>query len=381
MNLLSLIQIKRNKKLPRRASFFALTLGISLSMSVASLANTYDKTPLKIGFITVGAANDWGYNYSHDQGRHFVESAMPKQVETTIVERIPESAELERVMEKMISQGTRLIFSTSYGYFEPMMRVAGRHPDVMFEQCGRTVPETCKNASTYFPKQYQPEYITGMVAGRMTKKNDLGFIAAHPVPSVLQDINAFTLGARSVNPKAKVHVIWTNTWSDPATEAEATKGLIDSGVDVVAMHIDSPVTVVQTAEKNGIMSVGYHADLSKFAPKGWLTGQMWDWGPLYVKIAQSVRNGTWKPGNFTYGMNDGITKLAPFGKSVPAKVQQEAQALAKQIEKGTFTVFQGPLKDRDGKERVAAGKLPSTKLLDEMDWFVPGVEGTLPKKK
>lgn len=344
------------------------------------LASVSDKAPLKVGFITVGPVTDWGYNYAHDQGRKFMETKEPKQIETSIVEKIPESAEVERVMEKMIANGTRLIFPTSYGYFEPTLRVAKRHPKVIFESAGRTVPDGVKNVGTYFAKQYEPMYIAGVVAGRMTKKNEMGFIAAHPVPQVLQNVNAFTLGVRSVNPKAKVHVIWTNNWSDPATEAEAAKGLIESGVDVLTMHLDSPITVVQTAEKYGIMTVGYHADLKKFAPKGWLTGEMWNWGPLYVNIADSVRNGTWKSTNARYGMNQGYAKLSSFGPSVPAKVQKEALGIKGQIEKGEFVVFQGPLKDRDGKELVAAGKRPDSNTIESMNWLVAGVEGPLPKK-
>lgn len=357
-----------------------LSLILAVIAGPPATASASEKTPLKVGFITVGPVNDWGYNYAHDQGRRFMETALPEQVQTTIVEKIPESAEVERVMEKMIANGTRLIFPTSYGYFEPTLRVAKRHPEVIFESAGRTVPPGTKNVGTYFAKQYEPMYVAGVVAGRVTKKNKLGFIAAHPVPQVLQNVNAFALGVRSVNPKAKVQVIWTNNWSDAPTEAEAAKGLIESGVDVLTMHLDSPITVAQTAEKYGIMTVGYHADLKKFAPKGWLTGEMWNWGPLYVKIAQSVQGNTWKSENARYGMKEGYAKLSPFGPSVPAKVQSEATAVKQKIESGAFVVFQGPLKDRDGKELVATGKLPSSDLIESMNWLVPGVEGPLPKK-
>jgi basic membrane protein A and related proteins len=367
----------RNLNLALILVLFALAVIIEPANVLASAS---DKAPLKVGFITVGPVTDWGYNYAHDQGRKYMETATPKQVETSIVEKIPESAEVERVMEKMIANGTRLIFPTSYGYLEPTLRVASRHPDVIFESAGRTVSPGVKNVGTYFAKQYEPMYVAGVVAGRMTKKNELGFVAAHPVPQVLQNINAFTLGVRSVNPKAKVHVIWTNSWSDAPTEAEASKGLIESGVDVLTMHLDSPITVVQTAEKYGIMSVGYHADLKKFAPKGWLTGEMWNWGPLYVKIAESVRNGTWKSANDRYGMKEGYAKLSSFGPSVPAKVQAEALATKRKIENGDYLVFQGPLKDRDGKELLAAGKRPDSNLIENMNWLVVGVEGPLPKK-
>ncbi len=356
-----------------------LSLLSVLLYTTATPAAVNNTKPLKVGFITVGPVTDWGYNYAHDQGRKFMEKSMPGQIETTIVEKIPENSDVERVMEKMIANGTKLIFATSYGYLEPTMRVAARHPDVIFESTGRNIPDGIKNIGSYFAKQYQPMYVCGIVAGRMTRANSLGFVAAHPVPQVLQNINAFTLGARSINPAVRVHVIWINSWSDPPTEAEAAKGLIESGADVLTMHLDSPLTVVQTAEKYGAMSVGYHAPLRPFAPKGWLTGEMWHWGPLYAKIAQSVIDGTWKPGNPRYEMKDGYTKLAPFGTIVPAKVCKEALSMQKKIEEKKFVVFQGPLKDREGKERVPAGKLPSYDLIENMNWFVPGVEGPLPK--
>ncbi len=344
-----------------------------------SAAEQKPNQPLKVGFICVGPVNDWGYNYAHNQGRLFLEKSLPGKVTASMAENIPESAEVERVMEKMIARGTQVVFHTSYGYYEPALRVAARHPNVRFEQCGRMDPAT-KNLSTYFAKQYEPMYIAGMVAGRVTKKNNMGFIAAHPVPQVLQNINAFALGARSVNPKAKVHVVWTNKWSDPPTEAEAAKGLIESGSDVLCMHLDSPLTVVQTAEKNGVYSVGYHADLQKFAPKGWLTGSMWNWGPLYVKIANSVIDKSWKPGNYRYAMKDGYVQLSPFGKAVPKAVQDEALALKKKIENEEVAVFSGPLKDRDGKDLLAKGQKADLAFIESMHWLAPGVEGTLPSK-
>lgn len=338
-----------------------------------------DDGRLKVGFITVGPVSDWGYNYAHNQGRIFMEGAAPKEFQTTIVENIPESAEVERVMEKMIAGGTTLIFPTSYGYLDPALRVAKRHSDVVFMHCGGY--KNADNLGTYFAYIHEPMYVSGLVAGRMTKTNKMGFVAAHPIPQVLRNINAFTLGARSVNPKAVVHVVWTNNWYDPATEAEAAKGLIDLGVDVLTMHQDSPITVVQTAEKHGIFSVGYHADLHKFAPKGWLTGAMWDWGELYLQIGRSVRGGSWKTEQHRAGMESGAVKTAPFGTAVPFEVQKEALDLQKKIKDGTFVVFQGPVTDRDGTEQLASGVNPDFDWMEKMDWFVAGVEGAIPKKK
>ncbi len=355
----------------------ALALGGCSKPEPTSAAKPADGK-LKVGFVTVGPASDWGYNYAHNQGRLYLEARMANEATTSIVENIPESAELERVLEKMIADGTKLIFPTSYGYLDPALRVAARHPDVIFAHCGGF--KSASNLMTYFSYIHEPMYLSGMAAGRMTKTNKLGFVAAHPIPQVLRNINAFTLGARSVNPKATVNVVWTNNWYDPPTEAEAAKGLIKLGADVLTMHQDSPLTVVQTAESAGVFSVGYHADLHQFAPKGWLTGAMWDWGELYVRIAQSVKDGTWKTEQYRAGMDGGAVKIAPFGPAVPAEVQKEIRAMEEKIVKREFVPFQGPVKDRDGKERLARGQQPDFEWMEKMDWFVEGVVGTITKK-
>jgi basic membrane protein A len=339
--------------------------------------------PLKVGFIMVGPVADWGWNYEHDQGRIYMESKLPGQVKTTIAENIPESAEVERVMEKMIAQGNKLIFATSYGYLDPALRVAARHPDVIIMHCGRPNPNHMKNVGSYglnFANHYKPMYVAGMVAGRITKKNEIGYVAAHPVPPLLLALNAFTLGAHSVNPKVKVHVVWTNSWSDPATEAEAAKGLVDRGVDVLAAHLDSTVTVVQTAEKNQLYSVGYHADVHHLAPKGWLTGEYWDWGPLYVQIAQSVLNHTWQSGDDSNGSKFQYGRISSLGQAVSKPMKEQALALLSDLDKGKVVVFKGPLKDRDGKERLAAGQVADNAFAGKVDWLVPGIEGSIPKK-
>lgn len=371
----------RGGSLLHGALVMALLLGGCKAEPTPTKSEEQSATPtndsrLNVGFITVGPVSDWGYNYAHNQGRIFMEGAAPKEIRTTIVENIPESAEVERVMEKMIAGGTKLIFPTSYGYLEPALRVAKRHPDVVFMHCGGY--KNSENLGTYFAYIHEPMYVAGMVAGRMTKTNNMGFVAAHPIPQVLRNINAFTLGARSVNPRVVVHVVWTNNWYDPPIEAEAARSLIDQGADVLTMHQDSPITVVQTAESRGVYSVGYHADLEKFAPKGWLTGAMWDWGTLYLEIARSVRSGSWKTGQYRAGMESGAVRVAPFGSSVPFDVQKEAQALQAKIVSGEFVVFQGPIVDREGTQRLAVGAKPNFEWMEKMDWFVPGVEGSLP---
>lgn len=351
---------------------------VAESYSQASKAAPAKQTPLKVGFIMCGPANDWGWNYAHNQGRLFLEKNMPSQVVTTFAENIPENAEAERVIEKMIGQGNKLIFLTAFGYLEPALRAAARHPDTIFMQSQRF--GGIKNMGAYTVTYYEPMYIIGVVAGHMTKTNKLGFVAGRPIPPLLQTINAFALGARSVNPRVKVRVVWTNSWSDPPTEAEATKALIDSGADVLASNIDTSLVVAKNAESRNIFSVGTHADVHQHVPKGWLTGECKNWGPLYVHIAKSVKNHTWKASSALYGMKDGYTKLASFGSVVPKPIQQEALILEQRLKQGKLNIFKGPLKDREGRERLKLGQTPDIKWLANMDWFVAGVEGSLPKK-
>jgi basic membrane protein A len=359
-----------------RAFISALILFFAIAGVIAT-EQTNTKT-IKVGFLAVGPVNDNGFNYADNQGRLFLEKAMPGQVQTVIAERIPESAEAERVLEKMIAQGTKLIFTVSYGYLEPALKVATRHPDATFMQINRF--QTAKNLGTFHSPQYQPMYLAGMVAGHMTKHNKLGFIGAHPVPPLLQAINAFTIGARSVNPKVETQVVWINSWSDPTLEAESVKGLVESGCDVIAHAQDTQNTVLPTCESLGVYSCGFYTDGNRLAPKGWLTGACLDWGPFFVKITKQVMNHTWKPVAYTSGMEDGYVKLSSFGKVVPESVRKEVLAKEKDIKTGKFVIFQGPMKDRDGNERIGPGQKPDLKQLAEMNWFVPGVHGALPKK-
>lgn len=341
-------------------------------------AENAGSAPLKVGFLLVGPVSDRGFNYSHNRGRLYVDKESHGQMQTTMVESVPENAEAERVLERMIAQGNKLIFTPSYGFLEPALRVAARHPDVTFMQINRL--QDAKNMSTYFSLQEQPMYLAGMVAGHMTKSNKLGFVGANPVPALISIINAFQLGAHSVNPQAQTYVTWINKWSDPPLEAEAVKSLVEKGCDVIGHAQDNQNTVLSAAEKAGVYSTGMYSDGRELAPKGWLTGACLDWGPFYLKVANSVRDHTWKKETYSPGMGGSYVKLASFGNAVPKPVQKEVLAEEKLIEKGEFNIFQGPLKDRDGKERIAAGGNADTKQLAEMTWFVPGVVGSLPKK-
>jgi basic membrane protein A len=361
-----------------RLQLIRFVLCLALLAAVAGKAVSADPVskPLKIGFLTVGPVSDCGYNYSHNLGRLYLDSHLAG-AKTTLAENVPESADAGRVMERMVAQGNTLIFCTAFGYLEPAEQVAKKHPEVTIMQAWRATH--LKNMGTYAVYQYEPLYAVGMVAGKMTKTNNLGFICGHPVPNQLQNINAFALGARSVNPKVKVHVVWTNAWSAPPVEAEAAKALIDSGVDLLGTTLDNPQAVLKTAGEHHTMVFGAYADLRDIAPKYWTTGSRWNWEQVYLKIAKSVQDGTWKPGSQSFGIKDGAVGLSSFGEIVPKNVREEALAKEQSLKQGKTVVFKGPLKDRKGIERLAAGQIATDKSLAEMDWLVDGVEGALPK--
>jgi len=364
------------------ARFFLRALLVAIYwVAFCSAVHAADNKPLKVGFIYTGSATDWGWNNAHDLGRQYLESTKRGSVITTRAENIPENSDCERVMEKMVAQGNKVIFATSYGFLEPALRVAKRHPDVRFMHCGRLVPAGSKNVGSYFCSDYYEYlYAAGITAAKMTKSNKIGYVGGHPIPALVWCINAFTLGARSVNPKATVHVVWTNSWEDPALEAEAARGLIERGCDVLLSTLNTSLTVCKVAEKAKVYSIGTNFDLHTLVPSGWLTGQSWNWGPLYVKVVESIQNNTWKPDNLRYGLADGYVVLAPFGKAVPKAVQAQALDAIEKLKQHKRAVFAPPLKDRDGAVRLVKGEPIDTAWLEKMNWFVPGVEGNLPKK-
>ena len=331
---------------------------------------------IKVAFVYVGSVGDYGYNYAQDQGRKYLIAHMPN-VQTTYVENVPETADCERVFTDLAQKGYNIIFGTSYGYMNYMVSVSKKFPNVVFEHCSGY--KTTANLGTYFARQYQIRYLTGMVAGKYTKSNVLGFIAPFGTPEVVRNVDAFALGAQSVNPKVKVKVVWTNSWSDPPQEKTAAYSLIDAGADVLAMHVDSPA-FAQAAQSRGDYAVGHDSDMMKFAPKAILTGDVVDWGPFFVQTVKEVENHTWKPTQFWGGIKDGTVSLAPFNDAVVSKSFQ-AQVLAKEkeIENGTFNPFQGPIYDQNGNLKVKQGESASDQTLLSINWFVKGVEGTIPK--
>lgn len=329
-------------------------------------------TETKVGFIYVGPRTDYGYNYAMDQGRLAIEQSLG--VKTVYFENIPENAEVERVMERMIADGIKIIFPTSYGYLDPALNVAAKHPDVKFFHGGGF--KLAPNLGTFFADIDEVEYLAGMAAGASTKTGKLGFIAAHPIPQTLRNINAFTLGAQSINPAATMTIVWTGSWSDPTKEAEAANTLADQGIDVLTMHVDGPITIAQTAEKRGIMVSGYHADASQFAPKGWLTGASWNWAPIMEKIVKSVLDTTWTSGHLRGKLSDGYVQLAAFGPAVPEDVKVKIDSVKKAFETGT-KLWTGPIMDQEGKSVLAAGDTLPMAGVESMSFLVKGVTGKL----
>jgi basic membrane protein A len=330
---------------------------------------------LKVGFIYVGPVGDYGWSYAHDQGRKYLETTLP-DVKTTYVESVPEGADAERVLTQLARSGHKVIVATSYGYMDTMLKVAERFPDVVFLHCSGHKRRA--NMGTYFGRMYQASYLTGLVAGTMTQKKRIGYVAPIPIPEVIRITNAFVLGVRSVNPEVNVHVVWTNAWYDPATESEAANSLLDIGADVIATQSDSPAPV-QTAERRGAYGVGFNADASKFAPEKHLTSAIWNWGPYYVAAIKQVRAGTWKSSDEWWPIGTGIVGLSPFGPMVADTLKNLVEQRKQDLMAGRFDVFWGPIKDQSGKLRIAAGEKPADEVLLGMNWFVEGVVGTVPK--
>jgi len=335
--------------------------------------------PLTIGFIYVGPKTDYGYNQSHAQGAAVV--AKLPGVKVREEEMVPETVAVQKTMESMINlDGAKLIFPTSFGYFDPhILKVAPKHKDVTFLHCGGLYTEGKHptNVGSYFGYIDEAEYISGIVAGLTTKSNKLGFIAAKPIPQVLRNINSFTLGARSVNPKATTNVVFTGDWSMPVKEAEAANSLIDRGVDVLTAHVDSPKVIVELAERRGVFTTGYHANQSALAPKGYLTGAEWNWAKVYTDYVESVRGGKKFPHLLRGGFKEGFVKMSPYGKAVVEATKKKADEAKAKFMKGTMVIYKGPIKDNAGQVVIPAGteQKQTDIALESMSYLVEGVIG------
>jgi simple sugar transport system substrate-binding protein len=338
--------------------------------------------PLTVGFLYVGARDDFGYNQAHAEAAALCKG-LPG-VKTLEEENVPETQAVQKSMQGMISQdGATLLFPTSFGYFDPhVLAVAAKNPGVRFAHCGGlwTAGKHPLNTGSFFGYIDEGQYLNGVVAGHMSKSRKLGFVAAKPIPQVLRNINAYTLGARSVDPKITTTVIFTGDWSLPVREAEATNSLIDQGVDVVTCHVDGPKVVVETAEKRGAFSCGYHASQAALAPKGYLTGAEWDWSTPYALIVKAAMEGKPHPNFVRGGLKDGFVKPSPYGGAVPAAGKKVADDIKAKMAKGEFVIFKGPLKDNKGKAVIPAGTAyeQTNAALESMNYLVDGVVGQIP---
>jgi basic membrane protein A len=338
---------------------------------------------VKVGFVYLTTPGDHGWTYAHEIGRQQVEKHFGDKVETTYVENVPEGPDSARVIRELAKKGNDIIFTTSFGYMDHTLKVAKEFPNIKFEHI--TGYKRSPNMATGNIRFYEGRYVQGVVAGMMTKSNKIGYIASFPIPEVIQGINAFGLGLRSVNPKAEVSVIWVNSWYDPVKEADAAKVHIAEGADILAQHTDSPA-MLQTAEKAGVHGFGQSSDMKAFAPKAQLFSSVNNWGPYYIEKVQQLMDGKWNTGegpdhwagNVWAGMAQDYLVLSPF-ENMPADVAAAAAKAAADIKSGQNKIFTGPIKDNTGKERVPAGKtLNDGELFTTLDYYVDGVKGKIP---
>ena len=358
----------------RRLALAAALVAAPFALGLAGPAGAQDKK-LKIGFIYVGPVGDFGWSYQHDQGRKAIEKELGARVETTFVESVPE-ADSERAIEQLARTGHGLVFTTSFGFMEPTLKVARRFPNVKFEHA--TGFKRAANVSTYAAKFHEGRYIIGQIAGRMTKSNTIGYVGAFPIPEVVAGINAYFLGAQSVNPNVKIKVVWANSWFDPAKEGDAAKALLDQGVDVLAQHTDSPAPI-QAAEARGKLAFGLASDMERFAPKAQMTAIVDDWAPYYVARAKAALDGTWKSTDTWDGLKDHAVVMAPY-RNMPDDVKAMAQKTEADIRSGALNPFKCPLAKQDGSavECKGSGALADEQVLG-MNFYVKGIDDRLPQ--
>ncbi len=346
-------------------------------------AGNGEEDKFKVAFVYITSAADAGWTYAHEQGRLYLQEQLDWVDASEIVENVPENpSDAERVITQLAENGNNVIFTTSFGYMDPTINVAQKYPDITFLHCSGY--KTAENVGAYFGRMYQARYLSGLVAGMATESNIIGYVAAHPIPEVIRGINAFTIGVRKVNPDAKVKVVWTNSWFDPAVEKQSAVALLDAGADVIAQHMDSPAPQ-QAAEEAGKLGIGYNSDMREQAPGAVMTSPMWNWGPYYVEVVKAIKEGTFDPtptaGTLTYwgGLKEGVVGLSDYGPMVPDETKQLVEQEKQRITSGEWDVFYGPIKDQKGEIRVPEGQQMSDDDMLNMNWFVEGVEGNIPE--
>jgi basic membrane protein A len=364
---------------PRRIILFSLIGALALIAGACgeergTAPGAAPEPKLIVGAVHVGSVDDAGYNQAQHEGLMAMKDAVPG-VEVIEAENVPEGPDVTKVMQNMINEGATLIFPQSFGYMDFALDLAKSNPDVVFEHpAGYKVAD---NFGNYWAASDQLHYALGVAAGKMTESDKIAFIGAMPIPQVIYSLNAFHLGARSVNPDVTTIAIFTGSWSDPGKEAAATNSLADQGVDVIASLVDSPITVVQTSEQRGVWAIGYHsAAAAEFAPEYWISGVDFNWGPLFIKYAEQVLDGTWEPTFDRPGLDQEVARLAPFGPNVPEDVQSAVNEVVNDFISGDLkSPLTGPVYDQDGKLRIRDGKIPSPDLTNEIDWFAEGIIG------
>lgn len=346
--------------------------------SSSARAITPEAATLKAAFAYVGPVGDAGWTFAHDSARKAATATANGKVTSSFVENVPEAADAERVIRDMAEQGNKLIFGTTFGYMEPMLKVAKDYPDVKFEHA--TGYKTARNLRTYDSKTYEGAYMAGVIAGAMTKTKTIGVVASIPIPEVIRNINSFTLGAQRHTPDVKTKVVWVNKWFDPPKEAEAAQALLNQSADVLMQNTDSSA-VLQTAEKAGKFGFGWDSDMSKFGPKAHLGSAIINWTPYYTKAMNDVLSGTWKPTQTWWGVKEGAIDLVSIADQVPAAIKTELATVKAGLKDESFAVWKGPIIDQDGKEVLKPGEVAKPEFLLGLNFYVKGVEGKVPSGK
>jgi simple sugar transport system substrate-binding protein len=334
---------------------------------------------LKIAFAYIGPVGDGGWTFAHDNARKALEKEFGDKIQTSFVENVPESADAERVIRDLAGQGNKLIFGTTFGYMEPMLKVAADLKDVKFEHA--TGYKQADNMNTYDSRTYEGAYLAGVIAGKMTKRNTLGVVASVPIPEVIRNINSFTLGAQSSNPKIKTKVVWVNEWFNPPKETEAATGLINAGADILFQNTDSPA-VLKTAEEKGKRAFGWNSDMTAYGPKAHLASSVINWTPYYVQATRDALDGKWAGGKHTWwGVKEGAIDIVSIADDVPADAKAKIDEVKNGLKDGSFVIWKGPLKDNAGKDVLKKDEVADDKFLSGINFYVKGVEGKVPGAK
>ena len=343
----------------------------------APAASAPKAEPLKIAFAYVGPVGDGGWTFAHDNARKAIEKEFGDKVLTSFVENVPESADAERVIRDMASQGNKVIFGTTFGYMETMLKLAPEFKDVKFEHA--TGYKTADNMRTYDSRTYEGAYMAGVIAGKMSKTGTLGVVASVPIPEVIRNINSFTLGAQSSNPKIKTKVVWVNEWFNPPKETEAATSLINGGADVLFQNTDSPA-VLKTAQDKGKRAFGWDSDMTAYGPKAHLASAVINWTPYYIKATKDALEGTWTTGGVWWGVKEGAIDIVSVADDVPAETKAKVDEIKAGLKAGTFSIWKGPLIDNSGKTLLKDGEVADDKFLSGVMFYVKGVEGKVPGK-